>query len=372
MPESIYRPGLEGIIAAETSISSLVDGLKYRGYPAEELAQHATFEEVAYLILYGELPTSDRLAKFTARVRDAAPIPAEIIAILRHIPPQAMMMDVMRSGCSLLAHWDPDQNDNRHDANLRKAERLLGQLPVVMAARHRLLQGKEPIAPDKRYSQAENILRMLGQREPSAAAVRSLEVSLIVYAEHEFNASTFTARVAASTLTDLYSAVTAAIGALKGPLHGGANERVLEELQQVGAADKAERWIRDALARKERIMGFGHRVYKEGDPRAKFLKPLVAQLAKESGQTDLEATADTIERVMSSEKHLLPNVDWPTARLYHYLGLPKELYTPLFVVSRVVGWSAHVIEQLDHNRLLRPLAKYTGAPRRNWIPIEKR
>jgi citrate synthase len=372
MLEAIDRPGLEGVIAGETAVSSLVDGLLYRGYAAEELAQRATYEEVAYLILYGELPVADQLAKFNARLRENAPIPPAVIEILRRIPPQAGMMDVMRTGASLLAHWDPDQKDDSHDANLRKAERLLAQLPVVMAARHRLLQGKDPVAPDPKCSQAENILRMLRGNKPTPAAVKSLEVSLIVYAEHEFNASTFTARVVASTLSDLHSAITAAIGALKGSLHGGANERVLEQLQQVGSADKAEAWIRGMLARKERIMGFGHRIYKEGDPRAKFLKPLVAQLANETGHADMEQMSDTIERVLRDEKHLMPNVDWPTARLYHYLDLPKELYTPLFVVSRVVGWSAHIIEQLDHNRLLRPLARYIGTPRRSWIPIEKR
>jgi citrate synthase len=372
MAEPIYHPGLEGIIAGETAVSTVADGLLYRGYPVEELAQHATFEETAYLILYGQLPKADEMAAFNERLRHNAPVPLAAIDILRRIPPQAGMMDVMRTGASLLAHWDPDQTKNDHDANLRKAERLLAQLPVILAARHRLVQGKEPVAPDRHYSLAENLLRMLRRRDPSPAAVRALEVSLILYAEHEFNASTFTARVVASTLSDLHSAVTAAIGALKGPLHGGANERVIEVLDQVGSADKAEAWIHDALERKVRIMGFGHRVYKDGDPRAKFIKPLCVQLAKETGHTDMEAMADTIEQVVVAQKHLLPNVDWPSARLYHYLGLPVELYTPLFVVSRVTGWSAHIIEQLDHNRLIRPLANYTGAKRRSWIPMKQR
>jgi 2-methylcitrate synthase/citrate synthase II len=372
MSEPLYRPGLEGIIAGETAVSSIAGGLLYRGYPVEDLAEHASFEEVAYLIFYGELPKADQLAAFDDRLHQYAPVPKELIDILRHIPPKAGMMDVMRSGASLLSHWDPDQKDNSHDANLRKAERLLARLPVIMAARHRLVQGKEPVGPDKRYSLTENLLRMLRRRDPSPAAVRSLEVSLIMYAEHEFNASTFTARVVASTLSDLYSAVTAGIGALKGPLHGGANERVLEVLDQVGSSDKAEAWIREALARKVRIMGFGHRVYKDGDPRAKFLKPLCMQVAKETGHLDMEAMADTIERIVGEEKKLPPNLDWPSARLYHYLDLPVELYTPLFVVSRVVGWSAHIIEQLDNNRLIRPLANYTGHPQRSWQPIKQR
>jgi 2-methylcitrate synthase/citrate synthase II len=372
MAESLYRPGLEGIIAGETAVSTIAGGLIYRGYTVEELAEHASFEEVAYLILNGELPTADQLAAFNDRLHQYAPVPTEVIEILRHIPNDAGMMDVMRSGASLLAHWDPDQKDNSHDANMRKAERLLARLPVVMAARHRLIQGKEPVGPDKHYSLSENILRMLRRRDPSPAAVRALEVSLVLYAEHEFNASTFTARVVSSTLSDLYSGVTAAVGALKGPLHGGANERVIEVLDQVGSADKAEAWIREALARKVRIMGFGHRVYKDGDPRAKFLKPLCRQLAKETGNMDMETMSDTIERIVGEEKKLPPNLDWPSARLYFYLDLPVELYTPLFVLSRVVGWSAHIIEQLDNNRLIRPLANYTGAAARSWKPIKER
>ncbi len=372
MAELPYHPGLEGIIAGETAISTLADGLSYRGYPVEELGRHASFEEVAYLILYGELPKTTELATFNDRLHQYAPVPKELIEILRHIPPAADMMDVMRSGASLLAHWDPDKDNNSREANLRKTERILARMPVIMAARHRLVQGKEPVGPDKRYSLAENILRMLRRRDPTPGAVRALEVTLILYAEHEFNASTFTARVIVSTLSDIYSAITGAIGALKGPLHGGANERALEVLDEVGSADKAEAWVREALARKVRIMGFGHRVYKDGDPRAKFLKPLCMQLAKETGHLDMETIADTIERVVREEKKLHPNTDWPSARLYHYLGLPVEIYTPLFVVSRVVGWSAHVMEQLEHNRLIRPAAKYTGRETRSWTPINAR
>jgi citrate synthase len=213
---------------------------------------------------------------------------------------------------------------------------------------------------------------MLTRRQPSERAVRAMEMSLVLYAEHEFNASTFTARVVASTLSDLHSAITAAIGALKGPLHGGANEQAMEVMREIGTSDKAEVWVRDALARKARIMGFGHRVYKNGDPRAKILKPLCAELAAETGNEDLEKLAEVVERIVGEEKHLPPNLDWPSARLYHYLGLPTDLYTPLFVVSRVVGWSAHVIEQLDHNRLIRPLSRYNGPPPRAWIPLESR
>ncbi len=372
MSDALYRPGLEGIIAGESAVSSIHDGLSYRGYAVEELARHATFEEVAYLILRGELPKADELRGFAQRLAANAPVPGPVIEMLRHIPNEASLMDVMRSGASYLAHWDADTADNSHEANLRKAERLLAKMPVVLAARHRLRQGKEPVAPDKHRTLAGNLLWMISRREPSETLIKAMDVSLILYAEHEFNASTFTARVVVSTMSDMHSAVTAAIGALKGPLHGGANERVMEVLAEVGTADRAEAWIRKALAEKRRIMGFGHRVYKDGDPRAAFLKPLCAELAAETGNEEMEAMADTIERIVREEKKLPPNLDWPSARLYYYLGLPIDLYTPLFVVARVAGWTAHVIEQLENNRLIRPLAKYTGAANRPWTPIESR
>jgi 2-methylcitrate synthase/citrate synthase II len=372
MTETLYRPGLEGILAGETAISTLDGGLLYRGYSVEELAGAGRFEEVAYLLLYGELPKPHELTAFRQRLAHNAVVPHCVIDLLRAIPTHAPLMDVMRTGCSLLAHWDPDAADNSREANLRKAERLLVQLPIVLAARHRLRQGKEPVAADKHRPFAENLLWMLRRREPSPQAVQAMEVSLILYAEHEFNASTFTARVVASTLADLHSAITAAIGALKGPLHGGANERVMDVLQAVGSADRAEAWVRDALARKQRIMGFGHRVYKDGDPRATLLKPLCVQLAAQTGQTQMEEMADIIERIVGDEKKLSPNLDWPSARLYHYLGLAVDLYTPLFVLSRVVGWSAHVIEQLGSNRLIRPSSRYIGPPRRPWVPLESR
>lgn len=368
----IYSPGLEGVIAGETAVSTITGGLLYRGYAVEDLAEHTTFEDVAYLILYGELPNESQLSAFQRRLSDAAPIPPQIVDCLRKIPNTANFMDVMRTGASLLAHWDPEVADNSHDANIRKSERLLAKLPTILAARHRLREGKEPISPDAKRSLADNLLWMLWGEPPTERAIKAMDVSLILYAEHEFNASTFTARVIASTTADLHSAITGAIGALKGPLHGGANERVMEVLAEVGSADRAESWIRDALARKVRIMGFGHRVYKDGDPRAAYLKGLCAELAIETGHEDMERMADVIEQHVRGEKKLPPNLDWPSARLYHYLGLPIDVYTPLFVVSRVVGWSAHVIEQLDNNRLIRPRSRYTGSAQRKWIPVAKR
>ena len=370
--ETIYRPGLEGIIAGETAISTITGGLRYRGYAIEDLAEHAAFEEVAYLLLYGELPPPQALADFTARVRKAMCIPEPLVAALRQIPTDTLPMDVLRSAASLLAHWEPEAADNSHEANLRKAERLLAQLPVALAAYHRMRNGRELPALDENLTFAANVLRLLTGKTPDPLEARAMNVTLILYAEHEFNASTFTARVVASTLADLHSAVTAAIGALKGPLHGGANERVMDVLKEVGTPDRAETWVRDALANKVRIMGFGHRVYKTGDPRAKYLKTLSRQLAERTGKTDLEEIAEVIESVVVREKGLPPNLDWPSARVYYYLGLPIDLYTPLFVLSRVVGWSAHVIEQHDHNRLIRPRARYTGPDLRPFVPVEDR
>jgi len=296
----------------------------------------------------------------------------ELIETLRHIPPEAPSMDVLRSAISLLAHWDPEAANGSHDANVRKTERLLAQIPVVIAARQRLRTGQEPIAADPSLTLPANMLWMLRGQKPSDKQVQAMDVSLILYAEHEFNASTFSARCVVSTLSDLHSGITAAIGALKGPLHGGANEAAMKVLEEVGTADRAEPWIRQALAEKRRIMGFGHRVYKEGDPRAVYLKKLTAAVAAETGHQDMERMADIIETIVRTEKKLPPNVDWPCARLYHYLGLPVDLYTPLFVVARVVGWSAHVIEQLDNNRLIRPRSLYKGPPPRKWKPASQR
>jgi citrate synthase len=372
MPEEIYSPGLEGVIAGETGISTVSGGLSYRGYSIEELARDGTFEEVSYLLLYGELPGAEQLDEFRKRLKSATQVPRPIIDALRQIPATTPPMDVLRSAASMLAHWDPDVNDNSHDANVRKAERLLAQLPVVMAARHRLKQGKEPVMPESSRSLASNCLHMLFRAAPSPGHVKAMDVSLILYAEHEYNASTFTARVIASTLSDMHSAIAGAIGALKGPLHGGANEKVMDVMRAVDKKDNAEKWVREALARKEKIMGFGHRVYKDGDPRAVYLKELCGQLAKETGNEDLEVMADVMERVIWEEKKLPPNLDWPSARMYHYMELPVELYTPLFVISRVAGWAAHVIEQHDNNRLIRPRARYIGPARRPWVPLAER
>ena len=342
MQEPIYCPGLEGVIAGETSISDIEDGLRYRGYSVEDLADNASFEEVAFLVLQGNLPNHDQLKAFQERLKNAAMLPPKLLESLRLIPDHASMMDVMRTGASLLGAWDEGLDNSDATGDMDRAERLLATLPIVMAFVHRRRSGKEPTEAELRFSDrrsfAANVLWLATGQEPTETATRALDATLTMYAEHEFNASTFAAQVVTSTLSDIYSAVTAAIGALKGPLHGGANERVMDILNEIGSPDRAENWIREALAKKTRIMGFGHRVYKTGDVRAKYLKPLCAKLARDAGREDLERTADVVEQFMMREKQIPPNLDWPTARVYSYLGLPVSLYTPLFVVSRITGW----------------------------------
>lgn len=372
MADEAYYPGLEGVIAGETAISTVDTGLTYRGYSIEELAADATFLEVAYLLLEGELPNQEQLADFQSVLSESAEVPAPVLQLIQDIPLHVGAMDVLRTGISAIAHWDPQQDDDSRDANIAKTLRMLAQIPVLIAARHRSAQGLPLVEPNPELSFSGNLLWLITGREPLAAHERAMDVSLILYAEHEFNASTFTARVVTSTLSDIYSSITAAVGALKGPLHGGANERVMEVLEEVGSSDKAEAWVRQALAEKRRIMGFGHRVYKTGDPRAKILKSYCTELAAKHPGGDLEEIAHTIERVVREEKNLPPNLDWPSARLYHYLGLPVELYTPLFVASRVVGWASHVIEQASNNRLIRPRSRYTGPAPRPFVPLAKR
>jgi citrate synthase len=367
MTQPTYQAGLEGVVAATTAVSTIEGGLLYRGYPFEQLADSASFEETAFVLLHGDKPSVEELRDFRTSITEAMrAVPLDLLETLRPYAPRANPMDVLRTGLSLVAHSDPDVPCNSREANLRKATRLLGQTARLVGAIDRYRQGLTAVDPKPHASLAANLLGMLTGTEPTEDSARAMDVSLILYAEHELNASTFTARIVASTLSDLHSAIVAAVGTLKGPLHGGANERVLEVLDEVGNEANAEPWIREQLAAKRRIMGFGHRVYKDGDPRAKYLKPLCAQLAAEAGEEELERRAEIIEQIVSTEKKLPPNLDWPSARLYHYLGLPVESYTPLFVAARVVGWSAHVIEQHENNRLIRPTALYNGSPRRDW------
>jgi citrate synthase len=372
MPDDLYFPGLEGVIAGETAISNITGDLRYRGYAVSDLAAESTFEEVAYLLLFGDLPTEEALADFDTILGESASVDVSILEFLRDVPLHVSSMDVLRTAISAAAHFDPQLADESPEANQSKATRLLAQIPILIAARHRMRQGLPLLDVRRELSFAGNLLWLITGREPTESHERAMDVSLILYAEHEFNASTFTARVVTSTQSDLFSAVVAAVGSLKGPLHGGANERVLEVLQEVGSIANAERWVRDALAKKRRIMGFGHRVYKSGDPRAVILKSYCEQLAREAGDDRLEQIAETLERVVREEKKLPPNLDWPSARLYHYLGIEVDLYTPLFVASRVAGWCAHIIEQSQNNRLIRPRSRYVGPAERPYIPLADR
>jgi len=372
-PTEIYSPGLEGVIAGETAISTIVEGLAYRGYPVIELvAAQATFEEVAYLLLHGDLPSKSQLNDFLKRLAASRQVPAPLCDLFKALPKDTPPMDALRSAVSILAHFDPETADDSAAANLRKAERLLAQIPVAIAAQFRISQGQAPVPARADLGDAANFLYMLRGKEAPPAHVCALDVSLILYAEHEFNASTFTARVVVSTESDLHSAIVAAIGALKGPLHGGANEKVMDLLRQTGGPASAEKWVRDALARKAKIMGFGHRVYKAGDVRAKILKDFAAKLAESAGQTQWETAAEIVETVMAAEKKLFPNLDWPAGRLYHAMGLEVPLYTPIFVMSRISGWAAHVIEQKSANRIIRPRSRYVGPPFRKVTALGER
>ena len=368
----VYSPGLEGVVAGETAISTVTGGLRYRGYPVTELAEKVTYDEVAYLLLHGELPDSRQLSEFRRRLAQARVLPKPLIDLFKSLPGSTTPMDVLRSAVSILAHFDPDVVDSSHEANLRKAERLQAQIPIAVAAYYRLSHGQQPVAARTDLSEAANFLYLLRGTEADPLQARAFDVSMILYAEHEFNASTFAARVVCSTESDLHSGVVAAIGALKGRLHGGANEKVMDFLREAGGPATAEKWVRDAFARKERIMGFGHRVYKTGDVRASILKHYARKLAEATGQMKWEDTAAIIEKVLEQEKNLMPNLDWPAGRLYHAMGLDVPLYTPIFVAARVAGWSAHVIEQSEHNRLIRPRGRYTGPARRPVKPLAER
>lgn len=373
-----YRPGLEGVPAGESAICQVDEGdlgLRYRGYAIGDLAEQGMFEDTAYLLLYGELPGKKEAADFTERLRAEWPLPPSAEAFLDLIPPAAHPMDVLRTGISLLGMVDREGEAGSRQANLRKAIRLLAQTPELIAAVYRRTRRLPRLHPCPDLSFAENLLYLLTGRQGDAQAkamARVLDISLILYAEHEFNASTFAARVTASTLTDLHASITSAIGTLKGPLHGGANEAVAAMLLDVGSPDRAEHWIRTALAEKRRVMGFGHRVLKKGDPRSLIIQREAERLSRLCGNRRWYDTAVIIDRIMQSEKHLYPNLDFYTAVAYLLMDIPRELYTPVFVCSRMSGWCAHVIEQQDHNRLIRPRALYTGPAPRTYVPLDRR
>jgi 2-methylcitrate synthase/citrate synthase II len=376
---SSYSPGLEGIIAGTSAISHIdpeQNALTYRGYNIEDLCEHARFEEVAYLLLYGELPDRAALSQLTATLAAEQAVPDTVYQALRLLPPDSDPMDWLKVAVAALALYDPQADENGHDANIAKAIRLTAKLPSILANGWRILQGQSVMPPVREGSHAARFLQTLTGEEPDPFAVRALSTTLILYAEHGFNASTFTARVTVSTQSDLYSGVVSAIGALKGPLHGGANEEVMRMLLEIGEPENAATWLERRLTKtpenpRPRIMGFGHREYKRGDQRAQIVRGFTHEMAERTGQARWTDITVILERAMLA-KGLHPNLDFPVSPLYYMMGLPIPLYTPIFVLSRVVGWSAHIIEQLDNNRLIRPTSLYTGLPMRPYVRIEDR
>lgn len=375
---SAYSPGLEGVIVGESALC-LVDegeaGLLYRGYPIRDLAEHSTFEEVAFLLLFGHLPNQKELTDFSVQLIEHAALPRPLEVFLGEVPSGSHPMDILRTGVSLLGMGDPEAADHSHDVNVRKSVRLLTQIPLMIATAYRLVNGKPQVRLREDLNFAENLLYLLTDRkgdDQAKAMARVLDVSLTLYAEHEFNASTFAARVTASTMTDLYSAITSAIGTLKGPLHGGANEAVAEMFLDIGSRERAEAWVREALAKKRRIMGFGHRVLKKGDARSAIIQRHAESLSGICGDHRWYEIAMTVDHAMQQEKGLHPNLDFYTAVAYLLMGIPRTLYTPVFVCSRITGWCAHIIEQQDHNRLMRPRALYRGPSRREYVSLDHR
>ena len=367
--------GLEGVIAGRTSICKIDEDqceLFYGGYSIDDLALNSNFEEVTYLLLNGDLPDKKSLEDFCSELSNEREIPAELINIIKELPKGTDPMDVLKIAVGILHTSDPDGTSNTNDANMRKAIRLIAKIPTIITYDYRITNDLEPVEPNSRLSFASNFLYMLNGEEPESYKSDVLDKSLILYAEHGLNASTFTARVVASTLSDLHSAVMAAIGALKGPLHGGANERVMEMLLEIGDPEKVEPWIKQALSEKKRIMGFGHRVYKKQDPRNPIIKGLVKELGERLGNNKWFEMSQKMEDIVTAEKGLHPNLDFYTSSAYYLLGIPIPLYTPIFVASRVTGWIAHVMEQYNDNRLIRPRSEYVGHEKRKYVPLEDR
>jgi citrate synthase len=365
--------GLEGIVAAASSISSIIDGvLTYRGINIDDLAENASFEEVAYLLWYGKLPSRAELDKLQQQLDEYAAVPNAVLEGIKLYPKDTNSMAALRTAISSLALYDPAANDMSPEANQLKAIKLQAQLPTIVAAFSRIREGKEPVAPKKGVSIAHNFLYMLTGNEPAEVAVKALDQALVLHADHELNASTFAARVTVATLSDIYSGITSAIGALKGPLHGGANEAVMVMLEEIGSFANVESYINNALANKQKIMGFGHRVYKNGDPRAKHLQQMSRELGKLKGNMELYEMSVKIEELVTGQKGLKPNVDFYSASVYTALEIPRDLFTPIFAISRLSGWSAHILEQYQDNRLIRPRADYVGPVNAKYVPIEQR
>jgi len=367
--------GLRNVVAGQSGISS-IDGqrgvLAYRGIDIHALAERSTFEEIVFLLHRGALPTRAQLGELQQAMARERPVPDAVLAIVRALPARTHPMTTLRTAVSALGAFDPDAEEDGAEARARKAVRLTAQMATLVAALDRIRGGREPIPPDPALPHAANFLRMLQAKAPSPAAARAMDTALVLHADHEFNASTFAARVAASTLADVHGAITAALATLKGPLHGGANEAVMRMLEAVGDVGKAEGWIREAFAQKRKVMGFGHAVYRTEDPRATHLRRLSRQIGEEAGDRRYYDLSQAVEAAVKAQKGLYANVDFYSASLYRMLGIPTDLFTPVFAVSRVAGWTAHVLEQLADNRLIRPESEYTGPRDVEYVPIERR
>jgi len=367
--------GLEGVVAAETELCDL-DGangrLAYRGYDIDDLARKASFEEVAYLLWMGELPNTSQLDRFLAEMAAARPIPAELVKAFALMPRETDPNRALQAAVAILGMHDPDAADNSRAANLRKALRLTSQFATAICAHHRVRSGQEPVPPSKDLSHAANFLYMLTGKKPSEVTTKAFDASLVLYAEHELNASTFATRVIAATLSDMHSAVAGGVGALKGTLHGGAGEAVMRTLLEVGRLENVDAFVAKSLGEKRRLMGMGHRVYTAGDPRAAILKGMAEAACRETGQSLWYDLAVQLHAKVSAVKKLIPNVDFYSAPLFYSIGIPVDLFTPVIATSRIAGWTANLLEQYEDNRLIRPRADYKGPKRKPFASVDKR
>ena len=365
--------GLDGVVAFTSEISDIVNNtLSYCGYTIEDLAEHSTYEEAAFLLWKRRLPQREELDSWKKMLSSNMTLPEAIISIMKEFPKTTPPMEVLRSTVSLLSLWDPDQGDTSPESIHRQAIRLTARVPALVASWHRVRNSWDVLSPLPNKSVATNFFYLLFGEEAQDRFVKVFDTALLLHADHTMNASTFAARVTTSTLSDLYSAITTAIGTLKGPLHGGANEQVMYMLEKIGGVDKVDIWLRSALEKKEKIMGFGHRVYKNGDPRAKILRKMSKEICELVGKSHLYEMSVSLHEKMEKEKGLLPNVDFYSASLYHCLGIPIDLFTPVFASSRISGWLAQIMEQQRNNRLIRPLSVYVGEKGREWVPVEDR
>ena len=374
MTEDIKK-GLLGIVVDETTISKVmpeINSLTYRGYQVQELCENCKFEEVAYLIWHGNLPNTIELRKFEAEERQNRRITKNLTKIIEHMPKKSHPMDVARTAVSVMALEDKETSDNSADANMRKALRIFAKVPTALAAFFRIRKGKKILQPKKNLTFSENFFHMLFGKVPRSEIVRAFDVSLILYAEHGFNVSTFTARTITSSLSDMHGAITGAIASLKGPLHGGANEKVMEMMNKIKTPKNAKKWINNAIDKKQVVMGFGHRVYKSGDSRVPTMKKYFLKVSKIKKDKKFHKIYDTVEKVMIKRKGIYPNMDFPTGPAYHLMGFDIDFFTPIFVIARITGWTAHIMEQHASNKLIRPLSKYSGEKHRKVVLLNQR